>query len=78
MPTVKECTVNFWWDNEASVWIATSKDVYGLVLEHESFDVLLNRVRLAIPELLSFESQFDGDISLDYAVSRKDKLALNG
>lgn len=40
------------WDEEASVWIATSKDVPGLVLEGASLNQLLNRVRLAVPEML--------------------------
>lgn len=70
--------IDFMWDDEADVWIATSKDVFGLILEHESFDVLVGRVRLAIPELLAFENPVDGDIFLDFAVSRRDRLVING
>jgi len=44
--------ISFTWDDEACVWVATSEDVPGLVLEHSSFDVLVERVRLAAPELL--------------------------
>lgn len=47
-----EYRVDFLWDEEASVWVATSKDVPGLVLESGSFDALKERVRIAIPELL--------------------------
>jgi len=39
------------WDRKAEVWIATSEDVPGLVLESGSFDALLERVKYAIPEL---------------------------
>ena len=46
------CRIDFTWDNEAAVWIATSKDVPGLVLESGSFDALIERVRHAVPELL--------------------------
>jgi len=49
---MKSYLVNFIWDNDAGVWIATSNDVPGLVLEHGSFDVLVEKVRLAVPELL--------------------------
>lgn len=70
--------ISFWWDKEASVWIATSEDVYGLILEHESFDVLVNRVRLAIPELLAFDESTPYDISLNFVASRTEKLVLNG
>ena len=45
--------VKFTWDNEAGVWIATSDDIPGLVLESGSFDALLERVRFAVPELLA-------------------------
>jgi hypothetical protein len=45
------------WDNEASVWIATSDDVPGLILESGSFDALIERVRFAIPELLELNSR---------------------
>ena len=46
------CRINFTWDEDAAVWIATSNDVPGLVLESGSFDALIERVRYAVPELL--------------------------
>lgn len=51
-----EYVVNFTWDNEASVWISTSDDIPGLVLESGSFDALLERTRLAVPELLALNA----------------------
>lgn len=50
-------TVKSEWDNEASVWIATSENVPGLILESGSFDALLERVRFAIPELLTLNEK---------------------
>ena len=47
-----EYKIQLLWDNEAAVWVATSPDVPGLVLESGSFDALIERVRYAIPELL--------------------------
>ena len=44
--------VNFLWDQDAEVWVATSDEVPGLVLESGSFDALIERVKFAIPELL--------------------------
>ena len=52
MANTFQCTVSFQWDDEASVWIATSNDVEGLILEDPSFDSLERRVQQAIPELL--------------------------
>ena len=47
-----EYTVKLIWDDDAAVWIATSDDIPGLVLESGSFDALLERVRYTAPELL--------------------------
>ena len=47
-----EYVVNFTWDNEACVWIATSDNIPGLTLESGSFDALVERIRFAVPELL--------------------------
>ncbi len=33
-----EYIITFTWDDEASVWIATSKDIPGPILESGSFD----------------------------------------
>ncbi|MBF1284352.1 MAG: DUF1902 domain-containing protein, partial [Oribacterium parvum] len=43
-------TVNLLWDPDASVWVATSDDIKGLVLESGSLDVLIERVRMTVPD----------------------------
>ena len=63
------------WDNEAAVWIATSQDVPGLVLESGSFDALLERVRYAIPELLELNGKTPSAYSLTYLAEREDQVA---
>jgi len=75
---MSECRVNFMWDNDAYVWIATSDDVCGLVLEHASFDTLVERVRQAIPELLVLEGRTVDNIFIDYSMSRQEMLVANG
>ena len=52
-----EYTANLQWDPEAAVWIATSDDIIGLVLESGSVDALIERVRCAVPELLELNHQ---------------------
>ena len=47
-----EYTIKFNWDDEAKVWIAISNDIIGLILESESVEKLMNRVKLAAPELI--------------------------
>ncbi len=40
------------WDSEAGVWVAESDDVPGLVAEADSPNVLAEKLRTLIPELL--------------------------
>ena len=71
-----EYIVNFKWDNKAQVWIATSKDIPGLVLESGSFDALLERVRIAVPELLSLNALSNVPISLAFLSERHERMIL--
>jgi len=52
MTDTKNYTIKLQWDEEAAIWIATSEDVPGLVLESDSLDTLAERVRTAVPELI--------------------------
>jgi predicted RNase H-like HicB family nuclease len=40
------------WDHEASVWVATSDDVPGLVTEAPTLESLLGKLRQMVPEML--------------------------
>jgi Zn-finger nucleic acid-binding protein len=51
-----EYRVRLRWDEDAGVWVADSPDVRGLVLECGSFDALIERVRVAVPELLALNA----------------------
>ena len=70
--------IKFQWDDEASVWIATSKDVPGLVLESGSFDALIERVKVAIPELIKLNGQEPESYRLEYSALRKDSVLAYG
>ena len=52
-----EYTVKLFWDSESSVWVATSDDIRGLVLESGSLDVLIEKIKLAVPDLLKLNCQ---------------------
>lgn len=45
-------TVTAVWDPEASVWVAASDDVPGLVAEASSVEELSEKLKILIPELL--------------------------
>lgn len=44
--------INAMWDDEASVWVATSQDVDGLAIEATTMDALIQRLKIVIPELI--------------------------
>ena len=68
-----EYVVRFTWDNEAQVWIATSDDIPGLVLESGSFDALAERVRFAVPELLEL-NKLTPALNLLFLSERREKI----
>ncbi|MCR5136263.1 MAG: DUF1902 domain-containing protein [Oscillospiraceae bacterium] len=72
------CRIDFTWDDEAAVWVATSKDVPGLVLESGSFDALIERVRYAVPELLSLNQKQHNIVDLTFVSERHDQVAIYG
>ena len=65
-----ECTVKLIWDNEARVWTTESEDIPGLFLESPSFDALIERVRLAAPEILELNSGYTGALNLSFEAER--------
>ncbi|MBR2518262.1 MAG: DUF1902 domain-containing protein [Selenomonadaceae bacterium] len=49
---MKGYNIQLTWDDEAKVWIATSDDIPGLILENESADKLIRRVMISAPEII--------------------------
>lgn len=71
-----EYVVNLIWDDEANVWIATSEEIPGLVLESGSFDALLERVRFAVPELLTLNASTKQPFTLSFVSERRERMVL--
>ncbi len=71
-----EYKVKISWDAEASVWIATSDDIPGLVLESESFDKLLAETRSAAPELLAINRPESAVTNILFLSERRESIAL--
>jgi hypothetical protein len=42
------------WDDEARVWVAEGTNLPGLVTEADTVEVLLEKLRVIIPELISY------------------------
>lgn len=47
-----EYVVDLIWDDEAKVWMAIGDTETGIILESDSLERLIERVKLATPELL--------------------------
>jgi hypothetical protein len=71
----REITINARWDDEAAVWLATSEDVHGLVVEAENWPTMIEEVRLILPELLALEGQENEKISLTFKAEEHLDLA---
>jgi len=45
--------IQFLWDSDARVWVATSDDIAGLATEADSLSNLMAKLQLLVPELLT-------------------------
>lgn len=71
----KEFIVDMIWDSNAAVWVATSDNIPGLVLESGSLDALIERVRVAVPELLALNGiAMDNMLSTCYRSERHEQV----
>jgi hypothetical protein len=67
-------TVLLTWDDEASKWYALNDDI-PIVLEDASLDRLIDRVKMAAPELLELNGQPHRDIQLLFKMERQAIIA---
>jgi hypothetical protein len=68
-------TINARWDGEASVWIATSEDVPGLVVEADSWTSMIDEVRVILPDLLEVAGETADRLSLTFKAEQRLDLA---
>ena len=62
------------WDEEAGVWYAICDDI-PLALECNSFDALIERVKVAAQEILILNGKMDGNIHLCFKTAHKERIA---
>jgi hypothetical protein len=63
------------WDGEANVWLATSTDVPGLVVEAETWPAMIEEVRLVLPDLLELSGRRGDKLSLTFKAEEHLDLA---
>lgn len=77
---VKQIRVDAFWDSEAEVWVATSEDLPGLVTEASSNELLVEKLKVMIPELLELNGSFSlvdsSGIDLDLRSRRNERISV--
>ncbi len=72
--------VQAFWDDEASVWVATSEDVPGLVTEASTIELLTQKLRVIIPELIVLNQivfpDYVGSISFELTSHRQELIEV--
>ena len=71
-----ELLIKMTWDPDASVWVAESDDVPGLVMESGSCDALIEKLRFAIPEMLQLNGTFSTPLRLNFVSYRHEQVAI--
>jgi hypothetical protein len=71
----RDITIQARWDGEASVWLATSEDVPGLVVEADTWPGMIKEVELILPELLEVAGQGGEQLSLTFKAEEHRDLA---
>lgn len=71
----RDISIQARWDGEASVWIATSSDVPGLVVEADTWPRMIEEVRLVLPDLLELTGRERENLSLTFKAEEHLDLA---
>ena len=64
----KDVRVEAFWDEEAKVWVASSDDVPGLITEAPTMELLMQKIRVLIPELFRANKIVTGEEMIDIPV----------
>jgi len=66
------------WDQEAGVWVAESTNLPGLVTEAETAELLLEKLRIMVPELLAYSPDLASGLlpEIRLTLFRRDRVDL--
>jgi hypothetical protein len=71
---MEEYVILLVWDDEAARWIAENDDI-PVALESDSLDLLIERVRIAGPELLELNGKNHANVALNFKMERQTVMA---
>jgi hypothetical protein len=62
------------WDDESARWIAENDDI-PVAFESDSLDALIDRVKIAVPELLELNGKNHVNVVLNFKMERQAVMA---
>ena len=65
-------TVRMMWDD--GIWYTSTDSPLSLTLNSESYDELVERVRMAAPEMIELNSGYVGEIQLIFTSERREMV----
>ena len=66
-----EFTVNVTWHEDEHIWLATlTSDEHSLVVDHGSFDALLERVKFIMYDVVENDLKYKGMVKLKIELDR--------
>ena len=68
-------TIKMIWDN--GYWHTITDSDLGITLSSGSFDALIERVRMAVPEMLELNCGYSGEVELIFETERKETLRVS-
>jgi len=60
------------WDD--GIWYTSTDEDLGITLESDSFDALVERVRIAVPEMLELNCNYTDEFQLVFETVRTDTI----
>ena len=63
------------WSIESRCWYTETDNELGITLSSNSFDALIERVRMAAPEMLELNMGYTGPIYLEFETERMDMVS---
>ena len=70
---LETCVIKMVWEDD--IWCAESIDMeFDLVLESDSFDTLIERVKIAVKDILEVDFKYTGDIQFVFQAERMDNV----
>jgi len=69
-----QCLIKILWDAESNSWYAETDDVPGMSLGSNSYDALLEKVRLIAPDMLEANRNYLGPITFTFTTEHTETI----